>query len=94
MVQHKDGQTERILGMFLSEKEPTESVFALPGALFTRLLYRSREVSSECSGTIEHIFQSPVSKGVQTQGLGPGSVSSAMFQGHSFPVLHSTNQVA
>lgn len=97
---YKEGHTERLSGMFLPKKGSfpgslQKTFFASPAAPFTMLLYRSREVSSQCSGTIEHIFQSPVSKGVQapcchghlqTQGLGPGSVASARFQGRLLPL--------
>lgn len=58
--------------MFLPEKESfprslKTTYFASAAAPFTMRLYRSREVSSKCSDRIEHIFQSPVSKGVQAQ---------------------------
>lgn len=86
--------------MFLPEKASfpgslQKNIFALPPAPFTMLLYRSREVSSECSGTIEHICQSPVFKGsrapcchghLQSWGVGPGSIASAKFQGRSLPL--------
>lgn len=69
-VWYKEGHTERLPGMFLPEKDSfpeslQRTFFVSPAVPFTVLLYRSREVSSWCSGTTERIFQSPVSKGAQ-----------------------------